>query len=187
MAMAIPAAAFFLALLAHIALRLLYFAYIGGVLQRKAAHPPEAPQPEEWRAFRRKAAFVLCMDLATFLAATALSAGTLFPDAAVTSARAAVTALGAALAAVGVAVKVGAYRVIGQEGWFWYDFFRPPRDVQYVRRGVYRHLAHPMYGVGYLSILGIAVALQSGPGIALALFDWAVVAAFYFRFERRRR
>jgi protein-S-isoprenylcysteine O-methyltransferase Ste14 len=53
-----------------------------------------------------------------------------------------------------------------------------------VAKGIYKYLKNPMYGLGYMHAFGFALLFLSFWGLVFALFDWIIVWAFYFVFER---
>ncbi len=170
-----------LAAAVHLALRLTYVLGIGLVLRREAARSPKAPDHRRrWLAFKRRAAAVLDADAISFVVLAVLGFDTL--PLAIPWAVAVTVAL--PLAAIGIGAKVAAWRVVGVEGYYWYDFFCPPEEVHRARSGIYRWFANPMYGPGYLHAFALALALRSGWGMAAALFDWVAIWAFFLIFER---
>lgn len=92
--------------------------------------------------------------------------------------------IGVALITVGGYVKWDAYRIIGDRGWYWYNFFCPPQQTDFEVEGVYRYLDNPMYGVGYLPLFGAAFLLLSTGGVLLAAFDTVMIWLFYYFCER---
>jgi protein-S-isoprenylcysteine O-methyltransferase Ste14 len=165
----------------HLAFRLAYLLWIGSTLRGEdlALHPPGGSR-ERWLAFRRRAGLILRADALSFVAVCAVSAGSL-PVGIPAAYR---VAAGIVLVAAGVTAKASAYRVIGPEGYYWYDFFLPPEERRHLRRGIYRYFRNPMYGPGYLHAFGLALLLASGWGLAIALFDWLAVWTFYVACER---
>jgi protein-S-isoprenylcysteine O-methyltransferase Ste14 len=79
---------------------------------------------------------------------------------------------------------MSAYRAIGVKGYYWYNFFCAREDREYVAKGIYKYLDNPMYGLGYLHAFGFPLLFLSFYGLVFALFDWIVIWAFYFIFER---
>lgn len=167
----------------HVFFRLAYFIYIGSTLERMSKRRLQGPRIHEWYEFKRRACFILMGDFLTFVASAALSYKTFDSEYFSEGFETAAIAIGAVFLVVGTFVKLDAYRVIGDEGWYWYNSFIPPGDVKYEKKGVYKYLDNPMYGVGYLSLVGVALLLRSFPGLVLALFDWFVVFVFLLIFE----
>lgn len=92
--------------------------------------------------------------------------------------------LGTVMLLVGGYAKWDAYRIIGDKGWYWYNFFCAPDDTNYEKQGIYKWFDNPMYGVGYLSLFGLALLLLSPTGLCLAAFDWCMIWLFYLFCER---
>jgi protein-S-isoprenylcysteine O-methyltransferase Ste14 len=166
---------------AHVVCRLTYLLWIGFTLRASLSRRQEAAgHRRRWLAFRRKASAILRLDAVTFVAVCLASAGSPALDLPYPY----LLVPGILLVLAGVAAKASAYRVVGEKGYYWYNFFCPDEEISYARVGIYRYLDNPMYGPGYLHAFGLALLLRSGWGILVALFDWAVVWTFYFLFER---
>lgn len=167
---------------AHVAFRLAYFFYIGFTL--RSAHSDQnkrrANTYEEWLRFKNKASFIINGDALLLALIILLSIGSLPPLIQYGH----TMIVGLALACVGITVKLEAYRLVGEKGYYWYNFFCSVEEREYTPRGIYRYLDNPMYGVGYLHAFGLALIFRSVWGIIFALFDWGVIWAFYFFFER---
>jgi len=172
----IPAAAM------HLAFRLAYYFYVGHAL--KAAQFNHAGSNEarysEWLKFKSRAAFILNADGVTLALVIAASLSTISASFDLTWLK----VTGALLVLVGIGVKTSAYRVIGLKGYYWYNFFCIEQEREYVAKGIYKYLKNPMYGLGYMHAFGFALMFLSFWGLVFALFDWIVVWAFYFVFER---
>jgi protein-S-isoprenylcysteine O-methyltransferase Ste14 len=172
---------------AHVVFRLLYLFYIGGVLRKRTRQGRDQTQLSDWLQFKERASFILHLDVDFFLAVTVLTScwggsdcllnGLLVPDAVWSG-------LGAVMLLVGGYAKWDAYRIVGDRGWFWYNFFCAPEQTDYEVEGVYKWFDNPMYGVGYLTLLGFALLMLSSWGLVLAFFDWAVIWIFYYFCER---
>jgi protein-S-isoprenylcysteine O-methyltransferase Ste14 len=165
----------------HAVLRVTYVLGIGLSLRREAARRPKPPDyHRRWLRFKGWAATVLNADAVTFVVVAVLGYRTLPLHISWA------VALSAAvpLAVIGISSKAAAWRVVGVEGYYWYDFFCPPEEVHRARTGIYRWFANPMYGPGYLHAFALALALRSGWGLAAALFDWVAIWAFLLVFER---
>ncbi len=181
---------------AHVLFRLLYVFYIGGVLRRQTGREKTRAQFDEWTSFKDRASLILQLDSQTFFAAVLASSGLLMSQSSLRSvlfqssflpasiSNFYLILLGIVLIVFGGFVKWDAYRVIGEKGWYWYNFFCPPEETNYEEEGVYRYLENPMYGAGYLPLLGIALLFLSVEGLILAVFDWICIWVFYVLFER---
>lgn len=165
----------------HLTFRLLYFFYIGFSLKwALSAGDSNEARYLRWLKFKKRAAFILDADGVTLAIVIAVSLNTLAGSDYLLFLRIA----GALFIAAGIAIKVSAYRAIGVKGYYWYNFFCADEERQYVARGVYKYLNNPMYGPGYLHAFGFPLLFLSFWGLVLAVFDWIVVWAFYFVFER---
>ncbi len=166
----------------HLSLRLSYFFYIGFRLKAAQLNLPISKEAQyfKWLRFKKRATFILNADGVTLGIVIALSLNSLTESASLFYLR----IFGAVLILIGVGVKICAYRVIGDKGYYWYNFFCIEEEREYVARGVYKYLNNPMYGMGYLHAIGFPLLFLSLWGLVLALFDWLVVWAFYFLFER---
>ena len=170
------------ALSLHAVVRLAYVFYIGLRLRSAERYRPRErdEQLARWHRFKRHAAFILNADAATTALVIATSLNTLAGHEELGWLR----ATGAVLVVIGIAIKVSAYRAIGEKGYYWYNFFCDQTERSYVRKGIYRYFDNPMYGPGYLHALGFPLLFLSFWGLASALFDWAMVWIFYMLFER---
>ena len=92
--------------------------------------------------------------------------------------------LGAGLAGVGVLVKVWSTMILGVDVYYYKDLFLGRPVGEFVKRGPYRVLANPMYGVGHLHSYGWALCSGSVTALAAALLTQASVYLFYFAVER---
>jgi protein-S-isoprenylcysteine O-methyltransferase Ste14 len=84
----------------------------------------------------------------------------------------------------GIGTKAWAARTLGREAYYWHNFFGPERQPARTSPGPYRYLDNPMYTVGYLQAYGLALAVGSLPGVALALFDQLAILSFHRLVER---
>ena len=93
--------------------------------------------------------------------------------------RAGLLALGLILAFVGSGVKVWAAVRLGNDAFFWRDFFAVNGSGTPSVRGPYRFLKNPMYTVGYLNTYGLALLLASYPGLIAAAFGHFAILVFF--------
>jgi protein-S-isoprenylcysteine O-methyltransferase Ste14 len=166
----------------HLAFRLAYFFYVGLSLKRAQSDRTGSidERYDRWLKFKKRAAFILDADGVTLAFVITASLGSLSSAHSLIYLR----IIGAAMVVAGIWIKVSAYRVIGVKGYYWYNFFCADEEREYVARGVYKYLSNPMYGPGYLHAVGFPLIFLSFWGLAFAVFDWIVVWAFYFIFER---
>jgi protein-S-isoprenylcysteine O-methyltransferase Ste14 len=92
--------------------------------------------------------------------------------------------LGAVLVVVGTSTKLWAARTLGGRAYYWHNFFVPTPFVPLNPPGPYRYLKNPMYTVGYLQTYGLALALDSLPGLLAAAFAQTSILAFYNLIEK---
>lgn len=89
-----------------------------------------------------------------------------------------VSPLGLAVVAVGLTIRVWALRTLGQ-------FFTMPitlrPDHVIVRNGPYRWLRHPAYTGGFLTAIGMTLAL--GPVVGLVVTVLGCLAAYVYRIQ----
>lgn len=86
--------------------------------------------------------------------------------------------LAALLFIVGSGVKLWATALTGLDAYYYRGLFLRRAEGELVRRGPYRWLDHPMYGVGYLHGYAVAVAVASLPGLLLALAFHGAIQLF---------
>ena len=155
--------------------RLAYVLFVGWSLRRD-----EGAGPDAFRRFRRRAAWVMYNDGFAFIVLCVVTRDTW--TAPVSSA---VTfTAGAALGLIGVGIKIWAARTLGADAYYWRNFFEPEAAIRPVSSGPYRFASNPMYTIGYLQTYGLALILQSFPGIIAAVFSQAAILSFYFIVER---
>lgn len=166
-----------------IASRLAYVGWVGYVLRRqdRDAYFTRLDGVEGgYRKFRRRATILMRNDAVSIIAvclvtryspALALPHGWLF-------------LMGAVLAMIGFGVKTWAARTLGDAAYYWHNFFALGEHVAPDPPGPYRYLSNPMYTVGYLHAYGLALALGSVAGLALACFDQLAILAFHHLVEK---
>jgi protein-S-isoprenylcysteine O-methyltransferase Ste14 len=87
--------------------------------------------------------------------------------------------IGLVLIVIGLGTKLWAARTLGDDAYYWHNFFVRRDHVPPDPPGPYRYLSNPMYTVGYLHAYGFALLLGSLPGLGLALFDQAAILIFH--------
>lgn len=178
---------FYIVLIIHIIFRVVfYFGYIGSVIQKNAHTKPKISRDDEWSKFKFEANIILNIDFITFCLVCILSMNSIHISQNKNKNKNKIIALGIILLIIGVYFKFDAYRVIGEKGWFWYNSFVSENNVAYEKQGVYKWFDNPMYGLGYLSLIGISLILRSFPGLLLAFFDWFIIQMFYHFFEKEK-
>lgn len=163
--------------------RLAYVLFVGWTLRREERERCYARRygpVEGFRRFRRRAALVMYHDAFAFILLCVATRNTwelpVSPAIAV--------AVGAALIVVGMGTKIWAARTLGHEAYYWYNFFDPEAARGPVSSGPYRFISSPMYTIGYLQTYGLALLLQSFPGLIASGFSQATILAFYFLVEK---
>lgn len=170
------------AIIFHLAFRLGYLYSIGLGLRagerRSNQHPSVTYR--EWLAFKKRAHVVFVGDVVTTAALLFISAGTMGPQVPAVY----TIPISIILIVAGIWTKTAAYRVIGDKGFYYYNFFCNDDERSYVSKGIYRYLKNPMYSVGYLHAIGFPLLFRSGIGLAFGFFDWAIIWVFCLIFER---
>jgi protein-S-isoprenylcysteine O-methyltransferase Ste14 len=89
-------------------------------------------------------------------------------------------AIGAVIAVVGLGIRGWALRTLGK-------FFTMPitiaADHRLVQNGPYRWIRHPAYTGGFLTMVGLAVALGSWLGVVVTLLAGVSVYVYRIRIE----
>jgi isoprenylcysteine carboxyl methyltransferase (ICMT) family protein YpbQ len=172
-----------------VASRLLYVCWVGQALRRREARELEQVESganDAFAAFRRRATWLMRNDAVALVAVCVVTRNMVGAWNALGGAWNAPLRIGIALLliAVGLGTKLWAARTLGDDAYYWHNFFvvRPhtPPDPP----GPYRYLSNPMYTVGYLHAYGFALLLGSLPGLALALFDQAAILIFHRLVEK---
>jgi protein-S-isoprenylcysteine O-methyltransferase Ste14 len=163
--------------------RFAYVGYVGWALRAEDANGhftrPHGVE-EGFARFRRTASVVMNNDALTLVLVCVMTRGTLGLGLAPV-----VTAVvGGGLILSGVLTKLWAARTLGLKGYYWYDFFIHPEEAEYKAEGAYRFLSNPMYTVGYLPCYGLAVLLDSWPGLLVSFFAQVAILLFYLVVER---
>jgi protein-S-isoprenylcysteine O-methyltransferase Ste14 len=167
----------------HVASRLAYVLYIGLALRRQERTGDFTRRygaEEGFRRFRRVAAMVMSNDGLSFVALCFVSRNTLWfqPPHDLT------VAAGIVLVVVGVFTKAWAGATLGHRAYYWSNFFEPESRTAPSSAGPYRFFKNPMYTIGYLPLYGIALLVQSLPGLVAAVFDQAAILTFYRSVEK---
>jgi len=171
-----------IALAYHLASRLGYVLYIGIALARQERRTVSTARhggEQEFRRFRRSAAFFMYNDALSFVLLCGVTRDTLALG---VPSVLSITA-GAILVLVGFGTKVWARATVGAGAYYWRDFFFPI-DRPVVTSGPYAFLKNPMYTVGYLQTYGLALVTASLPGLIAAAIDQAGILLFYQLVER---
>jgi len=163
-----------------------YMFYLGPKLRaaQQRTWASEEESMRAWLPFKRKLAIMLNMDGITFAFIIAASIGTLHIPPQYAQYELPIKLVGAVLAVIGAGVKYGAYKAVGDKGYYCYNFFCKPGGQEYTLQGVYKYLKNPMYGVGYFHLFGFSLLFLSFWGLVFACFDWAMIWLFYFIFEK---
>jgi len=166
----------------HLTSRLAYVVWVGLALtqqRRRQSFTRDIGVEAGFRRFRRRAAWLMTNDAASFVllcVATRHTLGDRIPTA--------VTwVISGMLIVTGIGTKAWAANTLGAKAYYWHNFFSPDNPKPLGSPGPYRHLKNPMYTVGYLQAYGLAFALGSFPGLAAALFDQAAILVFHHRVE----
>ncbi len=165
----------------HVLFHLSFFYFIGPVLRRQDNREISEVEQDRYESFKSKARFFLYGGTITFCLAVVISANTLtvhppYPILLVG---------GGLLVLLGLIVRYLAYSVIGEKGYYCYNFFKPPEKTTYKPESVYKYLDNPMYSFGYLPAFGLPLVFLSLHGIVLAIVDWGIICSFYYIFEHR--
>jgi protein-S-isoprenylcysteine O-methyltransferase Ste14 len=166
------------ALVYHLASRLLYVIYIGIALKRQEQtgyFTRRYGVERGFRRFRGAASAIMFNDGLSFIALCLVSAHTLQVD----LPRGVAIPVGTLFVLVGVATKLWAGATLGSRAYYWHNFFTPGGRVVPSSLGPYRYLKNPMYTVGYLPTYGLALLTASLHGLVAAFFDQVAILAFY--------
>lgn len=167
-----------------VASRLAYVLFVGIALRRQERHEAYTRRwgvAGGFRRFRRVASLLMANDVVAFVLLCLVTHDSLVL--AGNPPQVAVIAVGVLLVAVGVGVKVWAAATLGGDAYYWYNFFAPAQHRPTLA-GPYRHLANPMYTVGYLQAYGFALITGSFVGLWAAAFAQVAILAFYFAVEK---
>lgn len=163
--------------------RLAYVLFVGLTLrreEREGFYTARFGPVLGFRRFRRRAAWVMNNDAFAFILLCVVTRDTwVVPLPSAVS-----LTIGAILAIGGLGIKLWAARTLGSEAYYWHNFFDPESAIGPVSTGPYRFISSPMYTVGYLPTYGLALLLQSFPGLIAAGFSQAAILAFHFLVEK---
>lgn len=164
-----------------VASRLAYVCWVGNALRQQDANQAftrTAGIEAGFRRFRDRATLVMRNDAVSIVLVCVITRNTLdLPHAIEWS-------VGGALIAIGLGMKTWAARTLGDDAYYWRNFFAPSAHVAPDPPGPYRWLDNPMYTVGYLHAYGLALALGSAAGLAISLFDQLAILAFHYLVEK---
>ncbi|HEU4388837.1 MAG TPA: PEMT/PEM2 methyltransferase family protein [Blastocatellia bacterium] len=165
----------------HLVFRLGYLYSVGVGLRVGERHCNEDPHStyRRWLAFKKRTYVVFAGDVITTAALLVITADTMGPQVPL------VYTLPTSIILIvsGILAKFAAYRVIGDKGFYYYNFFCNDEERSYVSKGIYRYLKNPMYSVGYLHAIGFPLLFRSSIGVAFGFFDWAIIWVFCLVFE----
>jgi protein-S-isoprenylcysteine O-methyltransferase Ste14 len=164
-------------------MRFVYFFFVGETINHHYRHKDQEKFGlMKWKKFKKIASYILTLEGLSFVFVCILTKGSIILPSA------GVRFVAIALIILGISAKVSARRAIGEEGYYWQNFFVPDRhsEKRQVRKGFYRVFDHPMYGVGYAHLFGFALLMQSYEGLVLAGFNWFMIWAFYLLYEKPR-
>jgi len=133
-----------------------------------------------FQRFRTRAQWIMRNDAVAIILTCLITRDTLQ----VGISRAIVLLVAALLIVVGLGTKMWAARTLGDNAYYWHNFFSPEVHEAPDPPGPYRYLDNPMYTVGYLHAYGAALALGSAWGLAIAAFDQLAILAFHFLIEK---
>ncbi len=162
----------------HLASRLAYVIWVGITLTRqrhRQAITRTMGVDAGFAWFRRRASLLMANDAASFVVLCLATRHDLPPG----IPRALCWCVSGVLIVAGIGTKAWAARTLGREAYYWHNFFGAERPAALQSPGPYRYLDNPMYTVGYLQAYGLALAVGSLPGLALALFDQIAILAFH--------
>ena len=166
-----------------IASRLAYVLWVGNALQRQDSEQyftRTAGGEAGFRRFRERASWIMRNDAVALILVCVMTRGKL--DLPISTALRLVIA--AILIIIGLGTKAWAARTLGDEAYYWHNFFVPREHTAPDPPGPYRYLDNPMYTVGYLHAYGLALALASAPGLAVVLFAQVAILAFHYIVEK---
>ena len=166
-----------------IASRLAYVGWVGVALRRQECDQyftkRDGVEPG-YRRFRRRAEWIMRNDALAIVLACIVTRDTLH----LAVPRTILLAVAAILIAIGLGTKMWAARTLGDNAYYWHNFFSSDMHEPPDPPGPYRYLDNPMYTLGYLHAYGAALALGSLPGLALACFDQAAILVFHYIVEK---
>lgn len=161
-----------------VASRLAYVLWVGRALRQQDRAGAALPGPAAdatFARFRRRSQVLMRNDVTALIAVCLLTRTTL------TLPLPAPVVIGGALVLIliGSGTKYWAMRTLGEQAYYWHNFFVAGEHAAPDPPGPYRYLSNPMYTVGYLHAYGLALLVGSAPGLALALFDQIAILTFH--------
>ena len=166
-----------------VASRLAYVGWVGHALRQQDAHQAftrAAGIEAGYQGFRQRATLLMRNDAFSIVLVCVLTRSTL--DLGIP--RVATFIVAGLLVIVGLGSKVWAAKTLGDDAYYWRNFFDPQEHAPPNPPGPYRYMDNPMYTVGYLHAYGFALALGSTAGLGIALFDQLAILAFHFLVEK---
>ena len=166
-----------------VASRLAYVGWVGHALQQQDAHQTltrVAGIEAGYQHFRQRAAVLMRNDAFSIVLVSVMTRSTL--DLPIP--RVVTFIVAGLLMIVGLGSKVWAARTLGDDAYYWRNFFDLQEHAAPNPPGPYRYMDNPMYTVGYLHAYGFALALGSTAGLGIALFDQVAILVFHFLVEK---
>lgn len=94
------------------------------------------------------------------------------------------TALSYCIIIIGTGIKMIAAVQLGIDGYYWKDLFLRKKTVHFQSNGIYKYFKHPMYGIGNISIYGLALYYNSFFILMIGLFYHTGLYLFYRFIEK---
>lgn len=163
--------------------RIAYVVFVGVALRRQerdAVFTRVAGPAAGFRRFRRAASVLMNNDAVAFIALCVVTRSSFVPPVP----RPIAVAVGFVFIAVGLGVKLWAARTLGNNAYYWHNFFAPAEASGPASAGPYRFAANPMYTIGYLQTYGLALVLASWTGLVWSALAQAAILAMYFTVEK---
>jgi protein-S-isoprenylcysteine O-methyltransferase Ste14 len=170
-----------LAALWCVACRCAYVGFVGLALRAHTRAPRPAGEPDVlWRRFKARASPLMLGDSVALVVLCLVTRGSLSLPGPTWPAWIA----GGLLVVLGVGVKAWASASLPEGTFYWRDFFVPVEQRELSKRGPYRWLSNPMYGLGYAHAYGFALLVGSLPGLFAAAFAQAAILGLAVLVER---
>lgn len=94
------------------------------------------------------------------------------------------TAISYSIILVGAGIKMVATVQLGIDGYYWKDLFLRKKTMHFQSDGIYKYFKHPMYGIGNISIYGMALYYNSFFILMMGLFYHTGLYLFYSFIEK---